>query len=215
MIHEFARVSPGIELQAWVNVLPPGTVHMEENGVDFTGYAAKPWALEYALDSGADVALLLDAAFYPIRSIHPLLDYIAQTGYYLCDNGNMLGDWCSDRFVGLTGQPRSTLREIREVSSYAVGFNRHHGGAMEVVQRWTWGATDKKTICGPHTAEGFDGRNVGFVSSDPTVRGHRHDQSALSILAHSAGLTELCQRPRFTAYLGSETAETVLVNQGM
>jgi len=111
-------------------------------------------------------------------------------------------------------QKRQHARTIREVSSYAVGFNRHHIAAC-AVQEWCINSLNRGIICGPHTAEGFEGRNIGFVSSDPTVRGHRHDQSALSAIAHGHGLTELCQRPRFTAYLGSEDETTVLVNQGM
>ena len=226
MIQEFERHSPGIELQAWMNVLPPGARRMEENGYDYTGYASKPWALKYALDSGADIALLLDAAFYPIRSIHPMLDYIAQIGYYLCDNGNMLGDWCSDKFleqhVWMQGgnrmsesRKREHARTIREVSSYAVGVNRHNPAAMQAAESWALRCCNPGVVCGPHTATGFEGRNIGPVSSDAAVRGHRHDQSALSALAYECDLTELCQRPRFTAYLGSETEQTVLVNRGM
>src|SRR5580658_11037747 len=39
-IREFERVSPGYELQAWLNVLPPGTPVLIKDGVDYTGYAA-------------------------------------------------------------------------------------------------------------------------------------------------------------------------------
>lgn len=214
MIQEFNRVSPGIELQAWVNTLPPGTPRIVEAGYDYTGYAAKPWALKYALDSGADVALLLDAAFYPIRSIHPLLDHIAEHGYYLCKNGYKAGEWISDRALGYFGLPRDNALNIEEVSSYAVGFNWHHPEVICCARDWAEDAVHD-VIAGTHTATGQDGRNVGHVSVDKRVRGHRHDQSSLSILANLYGLTDLTERPKFTAYRGHESEETVLVNEGM
>jgi hypothetical protein len=85
---------------------------------------------------------------------------------------------------------------------------------MELLKRWCW-QDPRQVITGHHTNIGHKGRNVGFVSADPRVKGHRHDQTALSILAHRIGMDELIDRPKFTAYLGSETEETVLVNQGM
>jgi hypothetical protein len=218
MIQEFARVSPGYEIQAWVNLLPPGVSDEEFiwQGYDYTGYAAKAAALDYAIEvSRADIAILLDAAFFPIRSIFPLVEHIAQTGYFLCDNGAAAGDWASDDCLKVMGVGRTEARAMVEASSYCVGINRHHRGAMEMLSVWAGYCRSGMVIAGPHTAPGYEGRNVGYVSQDPTVKGHRHDQTALSICAHRAGLHNLIGRPRFTAYRGSETEETVLVNEGM
>src|ERR1700721_1714063 len=82
MIERFNAVSPGYEIQAWVNTLPPGARETIVDGYDYTGYAAKPWALEYARQSGATQAILLDASFFPIRDIMPLVTHIQRNGYY-------------------------------------------------------------------------------------------------------------------------------------
>lgn len=214
MIQTFHEVEPGFEIQAWVNIKPPFTPTMTRGGRDYTGYAAKPQALRQAFRNGADVALLLDASFYPIRSIHPLLDYIAQKGYYLCRNGHAIGEWVSDECLSDLSTHRDAVMRKEECSSYAVGFSRHDPRAMELMKQWADWSLNPKVICGPHHAPGL-GHNDGFVSVDPRVRGHRHDQSVLSILAHQHGLTDFVARPRFTAYAGSETEETVLVNAGM
>ena len=62
-------------------------------------------------------------------------------------------------------------------------------------------------------------RNVGFVSDDPRCSGHRQDQSALSLIAHQAGMTNLTPWPRFVAYQaghgGNADASTVLMIEGM
>jgi hypothetical protein len=215
MIQEFARVSPGFELQAWVNVLPPGAHPLIENGYDYTGYAAKPWALKYALDSGADTVLLIDAAFFPIRRIHPLIDFISENGYYLCKNGYKAGEWCSDMILAQIGTTRDHAMTIEEVSSYAVGISSHHEAAKRMATAWALWTHEPCVIAGPHTATGQQGRNPGFVSTDERVRGHRHDQSLLSLLVNQFGLDRFSERPQFTAYRGHETEETVLVNEGM
>lgn len=217
MIQAFHQKSPGFEVAAWVNCIPfgaPGTVI--EDGYDYTAYCAKPFALLSALMAGFDIAILLDAAFYPIRPIHPLVEHICQTGYYLCKNGNLVGEWSSDRCLERMGVTRETAMQMEEVSSYCVGLNFSDGRCHELLHRWCGFAADRLTIPGPHT-NGFDSlreRNPGHCSYDPRVKGHRHDQTVLSILAHKMGMNILTERPKFTAYLGSETAETVLVNHG-
>lgn len=215
MITSFHEVSPGYEMQAWVNVLPPGAPRdVVEDGYDYTGYCAKPFALMNALVNSADIAILCDAAFYPIRHIHPLVEHIAQHGYYFCNNGNRVGAWSSDRALYRLGCSREAAWTTNEISSYCVGLNFSDGRCVELVQRWCGFAADRLTFPGPHTAPGQDGRNKGFVSTAGGVRGHRHDQTALSVIAHRMGMKDMIERPRFTAYLGSETEQTVLVNHG-
>lgn len=217
LIQEFDRVSPGFEVQAHVNTPPFGApAAVIEDGYDYTAYCAKPFALAAAMMAGADIAILLDAAFYPIRPIHPLVDHIARNGYYLCKNGYRVGEWCSDRAMTRMGETRDRLMEMEEVSSYCVGLNFADGRCVELLHRWCGFASDRLTFPGCHTARfSGEGRNKGFVSNDPRVRGHRHDQTALSILAHKMDMHNLSERPLFTSYAGYETEETVLVNQGM
>ncbi len=212
MIERFHQCSPGFTVSAWVNSYPfgaPGSVI--EDGYEYGPYCAKPFALLEALTSHADIAILLDAAFYPIRSIHPLVDYIAQTGYFFCKNGNLVGEWSSLDRMGVT---RESALLMEEISSYCVGLNFGDGRAVELLQRWIGFGGDRLTFPGHHTSPHCDGRNKGFVSTDSRVKGHRHDQTCLSILAHKMGMNILVGRPRLTAYLGSETEETVLINHG-
>lgn len=222
MIQQFREVSPGYDITSWVNCYPPGTpteAEYPQDGYNYRPYIAKPFAMAYALDQGADIAILLDAAFYPVRDIFPLVEHTAQVGYYLCRNGNMMGEWSSDECLRIMGLSRSQAMAIEEVSSYCVGLNfAHHEVAFDcqtLAQRW---ALYWRAIPGPHTNECHAterGRNRGFCSKYPKVKGHRHDQSTLSILAHQCGMDKLIARPQFTAYLGQETEETVLVNHGM
>lgn len=219
MIQEFERVSPGYEIQAWVNTLPPGTPEIVHGKVTYTGYAAKPWALKHAMES-ADVALLIDASVYPIRHIEPLLDFIYGHGYYLAPAGFTIGEWTNDEMLEQAGLTRDEALKIPDVASGIVGL-KNSLQTQFLVDRWCE-MTRWPSFGAPHSnSEAADTRhhyrNVGFVSNDPRCSGHRQDQSALSIIAHQMGLKDLTPWPRFVAYQAAGNADesTVLQIAGM
>lgn len=221
MIQEFERVSPGYELQSWLNVLPHGTPRIVKDGIDYTGYAAKPFALLHALQS-ADVALLIDSSVYPIKHIEPLLDFIKGHGYYLAPAGFTVGEWTNDGMLAQAGLDRDRALKIPDVASGIVGFAKTDSN-REALRQWCE-MTRWDSFAAPHSnSKAADKRhhyrNVGFVSSDPRCSGHRQDQSALSIIAHQMGFTDLTPWPRFVAYQaghGGKTDEsTVLQIAGM
>jgi hypothetical protein len=213
LIESIHEKSPGYEVTAWINCYPPGSPGSHiEGGYEYGAYISKPFAMRYMLDQGADIAILVDAAFFAIRSIGPLVEHITREGYYLCKNGNLVGEWASDRALDFMGLTRRAAFGVEEASSYCVGLNLTHERCRHLARNWahTW-----RAIPGPHTADGRQGRNAGFVSRDPRVKGHRHDQCTLSLLAYEAGMHDLTERPVMTAYLGLEDARTVLVNRGL
>ena len=216
LIQKFREVDHGKTIMAWVNTLPPGAPErVEVGGYSYTGYCAKPFALRAARDAGADIGILVDAAFWPIRKIDPLVEHIAGHGYYLCENGYRMGEWCKDGALKTLGLSRSEAMAIPEVSSYCVGLNFYHRVYRDALDEWCELALDGVTFPGPHTQSGQPGRNPGHVSDDPGVKGHRHDQTALSAITWRLGMREHIERPRFTAYDGHQTSETVLANRGM
>jgi hypothetical protein len=216
LVNECHRLGIDATIQAWVNCLPPHTPTIIAQGYDYTPYAAKPFALRAAIDTGADVAILCDASFYPIRDITPMVEHIQTHGAYLCRNGYPAGRWASDRCLQAFNLTRDAAMQIEEVSSYCVGLR---GDRATIVDRWC-SVTNQATIAGAHTNDrhgNFRSRNRGWVSNDERCRGHRHDQTALSLMLSldvSGGL-ELSNRPYLTAYKGHENDETVLVCEGM
>ncbi len=129
----------------------------------------------------------------------------------------MVGKWASDRCLEQMKVSRSEAMEIQEVSSYCVGLDFRVKRNVDMLHEWCQFASDRLSFPGPHTNSvgGHEGRNRGFVSHYAQVHGHRHDQTVLSILADRYGMKEWVERPKLTAYLGSESEETMLVNQGM
>lgn len=220
MVERFHQYSPGYDILGWVNTMPPGAPDsVIQDGVQYRAYCAKPFALDYARAQGATQAILLDASFFPIRSIFPMVEHIQRNGYYLCRNGFKVGEWCSDAALAAMNVNRDWAFEVDEISSYCVGLDFSHPGACRLLADWIMCASDPRVFPGHHTA-GDSGRNPGFVSRDPRVKGHRHDQTALSLIADRLNLRELCQRPFLTAYqLGYgglfPNESTVLVNYGV
>ena len=223
MVHKFAEltphekwIGPNFRILPWLNAKPPGTPNIIEGGYDYTPYAAKPHALFDAINGhGADIAILLDASFWPVRDITPLIDHVADRGYYLCRNGYSVGQWATDRCLAWFNWKRDYAMHVPDVSSYCVGIHREHTDAMRALQDWC-DMSVRETIAGPHENQRRGGgRNPGWCSDDPRCLGHRHDQTVLSIVAHARGLNELTCRPKFTAYKGCEDETTVLVCEGM
>lgn len=219
MIQRFALKSPGYDITAWVNTTPPGTPETIVGGWDYTAYCAKPHALMNLYENGCDIGILLDAAFYAHRPITPLVDYISESGYYFCDNEFKVGEWCSDAAAEAMGVTRESLWSMEEISSYCVGLDFRRGECVRLLEQWKSATYNPNLFPGHHTA-GEKGRNPGFVSTDPRVKGHRHDQTILSILAHQFGMHTKVKRPTFTGYTLrgwnrlAPNESTVLLNWG-
>jgi len=199
--------SPHIPTVAWVNTLPCGAAEVP--------YGYKPAAMRAALGMGHDIVLWLDASYYAVRPIDPLIEHIASTGYYFCENGFNVGEWCKDQALGPLQISRDESFGIPEVSGSAIGLNFNDDRCVRLLNEWEKLAQDRVTFPGPHT-NGSSGRNPGWCSDDPRVRGHRHDQTAISVLAWRMGMHQRIHRPRFTAYANGMPIhdETLLVNHG-
>jgi hypothetical protein len=216
LIDSVAQFHPEMPVFAWVNRTPKGIRPIFQDGYDYTPYEAKPAALAKACEKH-DTVILCDASFYAVQPLDPLIDYIEEHGYYLCNNGNVVGEWSSDECLRSYELTRDEAMEIPEISSYCVGVSTDRfTEPCLLTAQWEADSRHAAVIAGHHSNIAVDphGRNPGFVSDDLRVRGHRHDQTVLSIIAWKLGLNKIVDRPRFTAYKGSETDETVLINQG-
>jgi len=199
---------------AW-DQMPPGTPDLKEDRM-YNAYIAKPYALRSAL-AQADIAILCDASFYAIRDIAPLVEHIREHGYYLCRNGSSVGEWTSDACLRYFDLERDEVMGMADISSYCVGINKHDLKALRFADAWCQ-HSNRQTIPGFHTNQPHKNRrsrNPGWVSQERRVKGHRHDQSVISILAHQMGLLDWCNRPLYTTYKGHEDETTVLVCEGM
>lgn len=217
MINNFHCVSDGYPIKAWVNAYPPGAPGpVVEEDTDYGGYCAKPFALKDVMDEGTDIGILLDASFWPIRHIGPLVDEIVRRGYYMAPDGFVVGQWISDRMLSGFGLSRDETMSWAGCASGCVGLDFRNNKCRELLNRWcaVWDLFPGHHSNRKAETQEFAYRNVGHVSDDPRCLGHRHDQSALGVIAHQLGMDDY-RRPRLTAYDCDGASEaTVLVCRG-
>lgn len=217
LIQEMEQVSPGYEIKAYINERPPGSPSRETAG-EYYGYTCKPFVVKAAMEDGVDIVLHLDASIRPIRHIQPLVDHISSTGHLFVAAGFNIGQWSTDEALRQFNIGREDALRMPDCLSGCVGIDLRLQRNRDLVNLWCdcW-----PLFAGFHSnvnaaSKKFSYRNEGFVSEDPRVLGHRHDQTVLSLLAHKFGMTDFVKMPRYLAYYGTVMSqETALFVQGM
>lgn len=147
-------------------------------------YAFKPYAFKKAHSLGYDVILWVDASIYAIKSLEPVFDYIEDNGCYFekALPKFWTGEWSSDIALKNLGVTREKAMGIKELAATVMGFNFRSEIANSFFNEWINYANDGETFIGDWTNE------RGQVSSNPRVKGHRHDQTTASILVHKMNI---------------------------
>lgn len=197
-------------------------------------YSFKGFALRDCAEK-ADLLLWADASILPIRSLDPIWERIEREGYWMSNNGYSNYTWTADSAYpdlfpalnaagwSLTGveQPpgalaRATNRGIPHVVATSFGLNMRHPKGRAFLDEYFRLASETTAFCGPWWNKNSpeDGHKLGAAAcGPPDVRGHRHDQTAASVIAWWLGF-ELTEPPEYLAYRGRETDKTILVVDG-
>ena len=161
----------------WTNDLPYGSpTHTE------TPYAFKAYALAAAFRAGFAPVLWCDAAVWVVRSLDPVWERLRDTGAYLVAGGWNTGEWCADQALGPLGLTRDESFAIPHLTACIMGLDPDHAVAGPVWRDYFAHAQSGVAFRGPWT------NSLNEASRDSRVRGHRHDQTVLSVLSHRAGL---------------------------
>lgn len=188
-------------MRSWTDCLPVGSPpHVE------VPYAFKAFALQEASNNGNSLLLWADSSILPISSIGPLFDRIYSDGYWISKNGWLNSEWTADSAYPDLGVTREENETVPHVVATTFGVNTHHPKGEELLNEYVRLAKTK-AFCGPWA-------NVRATPcGDKRVFGHRHDQTALSVIAWRLGL-QLTDPPDVFAYKGGETANTILLADG-
>jgi hypothetical protein len=224
----------GAELRFWTNQLPAKCPPHRAIGC-FGGsgpkvpYAFKAYALREAANRGGELLLWCDASILPIRSLEPLWERIERDGYWFSPNGYSNYEWTADSaypdlfaFEYAHQWPpanvRAANRLIPHVVATAFGLNVRHPLGRAFLGEYYRLASETQAFCGPHWNTAYEGgypendRRVGLCGP-LDVRGHRHDQTAASVIAWRLGM-ELAKPPVLFSYRGGETSDIILVADG-
>ena len=159
-------------------------------------FAFKPFCFGEAAASGLRRVLWLDSTCVAIRSLDVLFGRLETHGYVLFRNGRFrLGNWASDAALAAFAVDRETALRLPEVNGAAVGLDVTHPEGARFLSSWHAAARAGTAFRGveetPGDADDYwavRSNRTGRSSTDPRVRGHRHDQTVAGILAHQHGL---------------------------
>ncbi len=198
--------------EAW-STLPPGCPeHLD------VPFAFKPYCLAEARAAGAERVLWLDSSCVAVRPLDRVLAQIARDGYLLFRNWRFIaGEWAGDAALERFGITRDEAMDIPEVNACALGLDFRHRTGVAFFEQWVdearrataFRGTDEP-IAGTDDYEAVKFNRGQRVSTDPRVRGHRHDQTVAGLVAYRLGmhLTNhgLSVRPRVPLVSSPRTA---------
>lgn len=190
----------------------------------FKGFAMQEAARDY------DLLLWADACILPVKPMERLWERIERDGYWFARNGYQNYEWTADAaYPDLFPEPimahdnyhfaRQENSKIPHVVATTFGLNVRHPKGRAFLDEYYRLASTTKAFCGPwqnSNAPSVTGRNTDRYAAPcgpPDVSGHRHDQSAASVIAWRLGF-ELTEWPDPFAYAGSEDERTILVANG-
>ena len=169
-------------------------------------YAFKACALKWVADRGADVVLWMDSAVLPIRSLEPLWQRIEHDGYWFAQNSCTNYEQTADsaypalfpgRFHGpdtyavdLAGA-RELNRQIPHVIACTFGLNLRSDVGATFLREYYRLATETHAFLGPWiNLNNSRSQHPARMApcGPPDVLGHRHDQTAASVIAWKLGM---------------------------
>lgn len=147
-------------------------------------YAFKAHAFRKAQEKGYDVILWADASIYLQLDSSKVFDTIENVGYWLMRNGWSSGEWCADTALAPLGITREESFIYPHIMASVMGFDLRHPECVKFLDEYYERANDGITFVGAW------GNKNKEVSNDPRVLGHRHDQTAASIIAWRLGMRD-------------------------
>jgi hypothetical protein len=160
-------------------------------------YAFKAWGIRDAIKAHYTHILWCDACIIP-RDLTPIWEMLDRQGYWISRNGWTNWEWTAQSAYPLLGVTPEENKQIPHVVATTFGINANHPTGQKIAEEY-FRLAQNGSFCGPWTG------GVGIQ--------HRHDQTALSLIAHRVG-AKLTDPPKYFAYKGWETPETCLVADG-
>jgi hypothetical protein len=159
-------------------------------------FAFKPFCFAEAGRRGFRAVLWMDSICVAIRSLDAIFGAIEERGYALFRTRGWVGEWSADATLEALGVDRGRAMGWPAVNAAALGLDLGHPLGAEFLRRWHEAARQELPFRGVaeplETREDYQSvkwNTGGRVSSDPRVKGHRHDQSVAGILAGQLGMT--------------------------
>lgn len=145
-------------------------------------YAFKIYAFEKAKSLGYKNILWLDASVYCVNDVQPVFDIIEKEGYIMQYAGQKLGAWANDNCLEYFNLTRDDAMDIICYGNAGfLGLNFDFEISNKFFELWKKAAIDG-------IFKGAWNNNNKTESKDERCKGHRHDLTCGSIIAHKLGM---------------------------
>lgn len=176
-------------------------------------YAFKTSCFLRAQEAGHDVVLWCDCSVWAIRPLDALLEHVRREGHVFFQGGWNCAQWSTDSSLESLGVTRDEAEKLPMLMACCMGLDLTNPRSAEFLRRWHEKAMDGHTFAGPWSNEGQ------ACSKDPRCLGHRHDQTAASVIGGLLGMEQIVgHESHFAYYYGKmeEIKDSVcLLAQGM
>lgn len=190
------------EIRIWNDTLPPNSPTHKESS-----YAFKIHAFKWAIERGYQNILWLDCSAWCVKYPEEHFKALNADGYYLLDSGWQVDQWTNDHALDYFKVSRKQAQAMPMISSGVLGLNTGSKVAMEFFRQWE-ASMQAGAFIGPWFIDPEE-------AADERHRGHRHDQSCASIIAHQLGM-KLQPKETLDMYYRPDMPETVeFALQGM
>lgn len=170
-------------------------------------YAFKAYALREIANRGYDLLLWCDSAVKPIASLEPLWERIERDGYWFAENAWSNYEWTADSaYPALfpewfhaydrtsAAYSRAVNKTIPHVIACAFGLNLRTQTGEQFLKEYYRLASETNAFMGPWSNRNYTGNTLRQSEArtapcgPPDVIGHRHDQTAASVIAWRLGM---------------------------
>lgn len=164
------------EIITWDDEYPAGSPKHEDSPMGF-----KPFCMLEAKRRGYSKVFWIDSSFRINNSFDSLVARLNRLGYVMFYAPHNLGQYCKDDALKTLGISREQSFRMPSLSSSFIGLDLNREICLKFLNRWSELAVDGVTFSGPKWS-GIKGWPK-TASLHPDVKGHRHDQTAASVIA--------------------------------
>jgi hypothetical protein len=195
--NDLAHVGFDGEFRHWTNRFPPGSPRHDQ-----TPFGFKPYCVSDAYQSGFPIVLWMDSSIRVKKSIGPLIDHIRREGYLIFREDHSVGEYCKDEALATLGMTREEGFEMPCCWSCVLGLDLSQPQSQEFLRLWMEKASDGITFSGPKWSGVMGWPRT--ASADSRVKGHRHDQTAASVIALQLGMNHWQSKAVFFEYFDND-----------
>jgi hypothetical protein len=160
-------------------------------------FAFKPYCMKYAMDLGYTKLLWLDSSIVCKTDLADIFEIISARGYLFASEIHSVGEFCSDAALKTLDISRELAFTLPSCAAAVIGLDLRQPRSQEFLNSWLALANDGITFHGPKWSGVYGWPRT--VSANPAVKGHRHDQTAASVIACRLGMSDWLSYSEYTS----------------